>query len=62
MNGRLEGLSGELARLEERFSAMSGESEGIIAKMWDEYELTKSDAAALAIPLEDLQAAQRRLG
>lgn len=62
VNGRLEGLSGELARLEERFSAMSGESEGIIAKMWDEYEITKSDAAALAIPIADLPAAQRRLG
>ena len=41
---------------------MSGESEGIIAKMWDEYEITKSDAAALAIPIADLPAAQRRLG
>ena len=62
VNGRLENLSGELARLEERYNAMSGESETIIAKMWDEYELTRSDAAALAIPLADLPAAQRRLG
>ena len=30
--------------------------------MWDEYEITKTEAAALAIPLEDPQAAQRRLG
>jgi len=61
-NGQKESLSGELARLEERYTAMSGESDGIIAKMWDEYELTKSDAAALAIPLKDVPAAQRRLG
>ena len=61
-NSQMGSLSGELARLEERHTAMAGESDNIIAKMWDEYELTKSDAAALAIPLEDLQAAQRRLG
>lgn len=61
-NGQKESLSGELARLEERYTAISVESDGIVAKMWDEYELTRSDAAALAIPLEDVQAAQRRLG
>ncbi|MCI8652358.1 MAG: chromosome segregation protein SMC [Angelakisella sp.] len=62
LSSRREALSGELARLEERFSAMSKESESILTKMWDEYEITKTEAAALAIPLEDPQAAQRRLG
>ncbi len=61
LGSRREALSGELARLEERYTAMSGESDGIVAKMWDEYEITKSDAAALAIPIADLPAAQRRL-
>ena len=62
LSAKRETLSGELARLEERYSTMSGESDTILSKMWDEYEVTKTEAAALAIPLEDPQAAQRRLG
>ena len=62
LSAKRESLSGELARLEERYSTMSGESENILTKMWDEYEITKTEAAALAIPLTDPQAAQRRLG
>lgn len=61
-NSRKESLSGELARLEERYSAMTAESDSITAKMWDEYEMTKSEAAEAAMPLEDVPAAQRRLG
>ena len=34
-NSRKESLSGELARLEERYSAMTAESDSITAKMWD---------------------------
>ena len=60
-NSRREALSGELARLEERYAAMTAEGDSIAAKMWDEYEMTKSEAAAAAVPLEDLPSAQRRL-
>ena len=62
LSGKRESLSGELARLEERYNTMSGESDTILTKMWDEYEITKTEAAALSIPLADPQAAQRRLG
>lgn len=61
LSSRRETLSGELARLEERLSAMTGEQDAISAKLWEEYELTRTDAAALAIPLEDPAAAGRRL-
>ena len=61
-NSKREALSGELARLEERYASMTSESDSIAAKMWDEYEMTKSEAAEAAIPLEDVPAAQRRLG
>ncbi|MEG0753485.1 MAG: chromosome segregation protein SMC, partial [Angelakisella sp.] len=33
----------------------------IVSKMWDEYELARSEATQLAIPIADLGAAQRRL-
>lgn len=56
-----EALSGELARLEERYVSMTTESDALTAKLWDEYELTKSQAAETAIPLEDYNAAVRRL-
>ena len=37
------------------------EQNSISAKMWEEYELTRSEAAEQAIPLEDVGAAQKRL-
>lgn len=56
-----ESLSGELARLEERLVGMNGECDTLTGKLWDEYELTRSQAAELAIPLEDAAASDRRL-
>ena len=56
-----EQFSRELARLEERRTTLQGEYDGIIAKLWDEYELTLSQAAELAVPVEDDLAAQREL-
>ena len=61
LSDRRESLSGELARLEERLVNLDGESDAVSAKLWEEYELTRTDAAALAIPLSDVPAANRRL-
>ncbi|MEG1686571.1 MAG: chromosome segregation protein SMC [Angelakisella sp.] len=60
-SNRREGLSLELGRLEERQRSVSTENDGIIAKMWDEYELTRTEAALLAIPITDYAAAQKRV-
>ncbi len=59
--GQREALSRDLARMEERKSTMQAEYDGIIARLWDEYELTRSEAAAIAQPLEDRSAAQKQL-
>lgn len=58
---RKEGVSLELGRLEERHISVAAENDAIISKMWDEYEVTKSEAQELAIKLHDAHAAQKRL-
>ncbi len=57
-----EQLGGELARLEERKIAMRREYDELTAKLFDEYQLTRREAAALEIVIEDYQAAGKRLG
>lgn len=56
-----EKISEELARLDERKAAAQGEYDSIIARLLDEYELTRSEAEKLAPKIEDPQRAQRRL-
>jgi chromosome segregation protein len=56
-----EETSRELARLEERRHAVQAEYDGIITKLWEEYELPFSEAAKLAVPLPDRDKAARRL-
>ena len=56
-----EQVSRELARLEERRSAIQGEYDVIIARLWDEYELTRSQAEKLAEPIDQPDKANRRL-
>lgn len=51
----------ELSRLEERKINIQKEYDGIIAKLWEEYELTKREAEKIAVPIEDRPAAQKRL-
>ncbi len=59
--GGKERLGGELARLEERKAAMLKEYDDIVAKLYDEYELTRSEAEQTGIVIEDPKAAGRRL-
>ena len=56
-----EVAASELVRLQEKSEAMQEQQNGISTKMWEEYELTRSEAAETAIPLEDVPAAQKRL-
>ena len=56
-----ENLGRELARLEERKVNLQKEYDGIITKLWEEYELTRREAQALDIQMEDAGKAQRRL-
>lgn len=51
----------ELARLEERKLNLQKQYDDIIAKLWDDYELTKREAENLAEPIENIPQAQKRL-
>ena len=48
-----ENLGKELARLEERKANLQKEYDSIITKLWEEYELTRREAQALDIQMED---------
>ena len=56
-----EAAANELIRLQEKSAGMQEQQNSISAKMWEEYELTRSEAAEKAIVLEDVPAAQKRL-
>lgn len=56
-----ETVSLEQGRLEERRRSFSTEEDGIVAKMWDEYELTRTEATGLSIPITDYPATQKRV-
>ena len=51
----------ELARLEERRESMQAQYDGILAKLWEEYELTRREAEQVAAPVTDAAKAQKRL-
>ena len=56
-----ESISGELARLEERKASMLNEFEEFNSKLYDEYGLTRREAQALEIVIENIQDARSRL-
>ncbi len=56
-----EKISGELARLEERKTQMEQQIENAVNKLFDEYQLTKTEAEELNIVIEDYQQAHRTL-
>ena len=56
-----ERLSGETARLTERREAMIREHDEIIGRLFDEYGMTRSEAEASGIRVEEPGAAKRRL-
>lgn len=56
-----EKVSREVAKFEERKITLQTEYDKIVAKLWDEYELTVQEATAKAVPIEDKAALQRQL-
>lgn len=56
-----EKLGGEVARLEERKGVMEKEHDDTVSKLYDEYQLTQSEAQALEIDLGDPAEAKRHL-
>lgn len=57
-----EKVSAELARLTERKETMEKEYDSCITRLYDEYQLTKSEAEKIAQPIENPGAAKKRLG
>ncbi len=56
-----ENLGRELARLQERSDNLQKEYDGIVTRLWEEYELTRREAEEIGERIDDLPAAQRRL-
>lgn len=56
-----ENAGRELARLQERSDNLQKEYDGILTRLWEEYELTRREAEEAGTKIDDLPAAQRRL-
>ncbi len=61
LNVTREKYAGELSRLEERKTVVQGDYDGVIRQLFEQYELSLSQAQQQAQPLSDLQTAQREL-
>ncbi len=62
MTAEREKLGGEVARLEERRENMLREYDDIVKRLFDEYELTRTEAEQVAKPVENVGEAKRTLG
>ena len=56
-----EKISGELARLSERRENMIRECDDVVKQLFDEYQLTRSEAEEIFEPVSDTSAAKREL-
>ncbi len=54
-------ISKDLTKLEERKNNLQKEYDNIIAKLWDEYELTRSEACKQCTKVEDISKSQKEL-
>ena len=61
MTSEREKLGGEVARLEERRENMLREYDEIVKRLFDEYELTRTEAEQVAKPVENIGEAKRSL-
>ncbi len=53
--------SREVARLQERKITAQRDYDNIIAELWEQYQLTRSEAEQIAAPIENMLAAQKEL-
>jgi len=60
-NGAKEKLIEEVSRLDNKLAGIADQSDRIIAQLLDMYELTVTDARAIAKPLEDRAEAKKRV-
>ena len=56
-----QAYSAEVTRLSEREESLRSENDGIIGKLLEVYEMTRSEAQAAAQPIEDMVDAKKRL-
>ena len=56
-----ESIGRDLSRLEEKKIGLQKEYDDIIAKLWEEYELTKREAEEVSQKIDDISNAQKRL-
>lgn len=56
-----EKLSQDMARTSEKQTSMQEEYDKIVASLWEQYELSRSEAAERSEPIEDITAANKRL-
>ena len=61
LSEKKEGLSQELARLEERKNQAQAEYDGLVSRLWEEYELTRSEAESSVPRIDDPAPAQKEL-
>lgn len=61
MTAEREKLGGEVARLEERRENMLKEYDDIVRRLFDEYELTRTEAELIAKPVENISEAKHTL-
>ena len=61
MNDEKEKLSRELAKVSERKISIQKEYDTIISDMWEQYQLSRSEAATIAVEVEDILVAQKLL-
>ena len=56
-----ENVSKEITRATEKSNNIKNDYDKIIAQLWEQYELTRSDASSLAENIEDVSGANKRL-
>ena len=59
LTAQREELTKEITRLEERRVTLETEYDATTAKLWEEYEMTLSDAAAMSVPFENVNELRR---
>lgn len=59
---RKEKAAGEMARLDEQKQTIQRDYDQLVSRLWEEYELTPREAAALRVELSDPSDGSRRLG